>query len=393
MIRIIDEVEIESKRVLVRVDFNCPMENGAVLDDSRIRAALPTIRHALKRRAKVVVMSHLGRPDGKRVPELSLEPVGIELAKLLDTDVVLADDCVGDGARKVVADLYGGRIALLENLRFHPGESSNDEHFSRELAAMADVYVNDAFGTLHRAHASVVGVPQLLRERCAGLLVKREVDALSALLGDVKKPYVVILGGSKVEYKIRTIHSLLGRADALLIGGAMANTFLAARGTSMGKSLLERESFLLARSVLADAARRSIPVILPQDLVVATSPDSTERRIVPVTSVPPDMMALDIGPATIAAFGEHIDRAATIFWNGPMGLFEKPPFHEGTVKVAEMAGTSMGFKVVGGGDSVEAVRMHCLNCRFDHLSTGGGASLKFLEGKELAGLTALEAPR
>ncbi len=390
MIRSVDQVQIEGQRVLVRVDFNCPLVGGRVADDTRIRAALPTIRHALKVRAKVVVMSHLGRPEGKPDPGLSLEPVGLKLAELLDADVILADDCVGDGARKVVSDLYGGRIAMLENLRFNPGEKGRDEKFAAELASFGDVYVNDAFGVSHRSDASVALLPRLLEQRCAGFNTMKELDALGRLMGDVKHPYAAILGGAKVSDKIKVIQYQLEHIDTLIVGGAMANTFLAARGHSMGRSLVEESSFVHARAIIEEARRRSVRILLPVDLVVSSGPGDGACEIVPVDGVPDDKMALDVGPASLEAFSAEIEKSGTIFWNGPMGLFEKPPFDAGTVAVAEAVGRSVSFSVVGGGDSIAAVRQGKLESRFDHISTGGGASLALVGGQDMPGLAALE---
>jgi len=390
VIRSIDQLQIEGLRVLVRVDFNCPLEGGQVADDTRIRSALPTIRHALKERARVVVMSHLGRPGGVPDPGLSLEPVGLRLAELLDTDVILADDCVGDGARKVVSDLYGGRIAMLENLRFNPGEKGRDEKFAAGLASFGDVYVNDAFGVCHRGDASVALVPRLIEQRCAGFNTVRELEALGRLLDEVKRPYAAILGGAKISDKIRVIQAQLEKIDALLVGGAMANTFLAAQGHSMGGSLVEEGSFVHARAILEEARRRSVRVLLPVDLVVSSGPEDGAADVVPVDGVPDGKMALDVGPGTLERFSTEIEKAGTIFWNGPMGLFERPPFDAGTVGVAEAVGRSIAFSVVGGGDSVAAIRQGKLESRFDHISTGGGASLALVGGQEMPGLRALE---
>jgi phosphoglycerate kinase len=390
LIRPIGELELEGRRVLLRVDFNCPLDAGGVADDARIRAALPTIRHALKRRAKLVIMSHLGRPGGAPDPALSLEPVGTRLAELLDTDVVLADDCVGDGARKVVSDLYGGRIAMLENLRFHAGERAGDERFARQLADLGDVYVNDAFGAAHRTDASIALLPRLVEERCAGLTMMKELESLGQLVGDVRRPYVAVLGGAKISDKVRLVHSLLGRVDALVVGGAMANTFLGAGGLPTGRSLVEQDCFVHARGVLVEAKRRSVRVLLPVDVVVSSGPEDREVRVVPAGEIDARSMALDVGPATVEAFSAEVQRAGTIFWNGPLGLYERPPFDAGTLAMAGAIARSMAYSVVVGGDSVAAVRRGRLESRFGHLSTGGGASLAFVGGQELPGVKALE---
>ena len=391
MILPVDQVELEGRRTLVRVDFNCPLEDGKVADDTRIRAALPTLRHALNARARVIVMSHLGRPAGEPDPRFSLEPVGLRLAELLDTEVILADDCVGDGARKVVSDLYGGRIAMLENLRFNPGEKGKDERFAAELASFGDVYVNDAFGVSHRGDASVAMVPRLIEQRCAGFNTIRELEALGRLLGEVKRPYVAILGGAKISDKIKVIQHQLEHIDVLVVGGAMANTFLAAHGHAMGASLVEEGSFVHARAIVQEARRRSVKIVLPVDLVVAAGPDDVPGQVVAADDgVPGDGMALDVGPGSVEAFSAEIERAGTIFWNGPMGLFERPPYDAGTKAVAEAVGRSLSFSVVGGGDSVAAIRQGKLESRFDHISTGGGASLALVGGQVMPGLAVLE---
>jgi phosphoglycerate kinase len=335
-------------------------------------------------------MSHLGRPKGKQVPELSLEPVAARLAELLAVgEITLTDSCVGDGARRVVLDLRDGQAALLENLRFHEGETKNDDKFARELAALADVYVNDAFGTAHRAHASTVGVTAHVRDKAAGLLLEKEIAALGKLHGEVARPYVAVLGGAKVSDKIGIIENLLGRVDTLIIGGAMANTFIAAAGGRLGASLVEEDKLPLARSIMQKAESQGVKLLLPTDAIVAAAPDAEESQTVSADQVPDGSMALDVGPDTIGAFREAAARAGTVFWNGPMGMFEQPRFAEGTVSMARSIAGSAAFSVVGGGDSVAAIRQAGLERGFDHVSTGGGASLKFLEGKVLPGIAAL----
>jgi phosphoglycerate kinase len=390
MIKCIDELDIESKRIFIRVDFNVPLRDGEVTDNTRIKAALPTIRHALKMKGRVVLASHLGRPKGKVVKEFSLEPVGLELARLLDMDVILTDDCVGEGARKVVSDLYSGRIALLENLRFHGEEEKDDEKFARELGSLADVYINDAFGAAHRAHASIHAITRFVETRGAGFLMKREVEALGRLLGDVKKPFVAVVGGAKISGKIDVLNNILKKVDTMLIGGAMSNTLLGARGLAVGSSLSEPSSYPVAKSLMEEAAREGVRLLMPVDVAVAASPDDAAFEVVPVEGIPGGKMALDIGPETIRLFASEIDGAGTVFWNGPMGLFEKPPYDRGTRAVAEAIGNSIAFSVVGGGDSVAAVSQAGLKGKFSHVSTGGGASLEFLEGKRLPGIEALE---
>ncbi|MBW2464394.1 MAG: phosphoglycerate kinase [Deltaproteobacteria bacterium] len=386
----IEELEISGRRVFIRVDFNVPLDGTRVTDDTRVRAALPTIKHAIERGARVVLASHLGRPKGEKKPEFSLEPAAAALASLLpDGEVVLADDCIGDGARKVVNDLRDGQVAVLENLRFHAGERANDEAFAQELARLGDVYVNDAFGTAHRAHASVSALPGLLAEHGAGLLMQRELTALSKLKDDAPKPFLAVLGGAKVSDKIDVIEALLSKIDALLIGGAMANTFLAAQGLSLGRSLVEDDKLPVARSILAAAEAKNVQVLLPVDVAVGDGLDATEAMHVTPDSVGDRQMVLDVGPQTVKTFRDKLIRAQSIFWNGPMGLFENPAFAAGTLGVAEAIAASTGFSVVGGGDSVAAIKQAGLGDKFGHVSTGGGASLEYMEGKKLPGVEAL----
>jgi phosphoglycerate kinase len=390
-LRTIRDLAIEGRRLFIRVDFNVPLEHGKVTDKSRIEASLPTIKHAIERGAKVVLASHAGRPKGKRKPEYSLEPVGAVLAELLQAEVLLTDDCISDAAGKIVSDLRDGQVALLENLRFHAGEEANDEAFARELAKLADAYVNDAFGAAHRAHASVSALPKLFRERGVGLLMEQEVTALERLRSANVHPYVAVLGGAKVSDKIGVIEALLDRVDALLIGGAMANTFLAAQGKNMGKSLVETDKLPLARSVLQRAADKKVKLLLPQDVVVATSLDASEGKTVGVDAVGGEEMALDIGPKSVEAYRAVILPAKAVFWNGPMGLFENKPFSEGTFGVARAGADCSGFTVVGGGDSVAAINQAGLASSYKHVSTGGGASLEFLEGRAMPGIEAVRS--
>lgn len=389
-IRSIRDLQLAGQRVFIRVDFNVPLEGGVITDDTRIREAIPTIEHALAAGARVVLASHLGRPKGKPKAELSLEPAAQRLAELLGVgEVMLADDCVGDGPRKVVADLRDGQVAMLENLRFHAEEEANDGTFARELATLCDVYVNDAFGAAHRAHASVCALPRLVRERGAGLLLERELAALDRIRGDAPRPYVAVLGGAKVSDKIAVIESLMEKVDALLIGGAMANTFLVARGGTLGKSRVEEDKLALARQVLADAERKNVALLLPTDLRVGTSLEDSAAKVVGLDEVAADEMALDIGPATEAEYASRIASAKCVFWNGPMGLFENPAFAQGSLAIAHAMAACEGFTVVGGGDSVAAVQQASLGAKFDHVSTGGGASLEYLEGRTLPGVEAL----
>jgi len=396
-IRKVSDLDVAGKRVFVRVDFNVPQnEKGAVTDDTRIRAALPTIRNLVERGAKVILGSHLGRPKGK-TQSLTLMPVAQRLAELLSPEVPeikLCDEVVGDGVRKVVSDLRDGDVALLENLRWEPGEEKNDESLSKALASLADVYVNDAFGTAHRAHCSTAGMVKHFGpgKRGAGFLMLREVEFLSRLLHNVERPYVVVVGGAKVSDKMNVLTNLAGVASSVLIGGAMANTFLAAQGKQLGKSKLEADKLQLAKNFLDRCGRDGVDIVLPTDLVVAPSLDSSEGHVVDVDSVPPAEMALDIGPASAREFAAQIQAAKTVFWNGPMGLFEKAPFAAGTFAIARALAACAGTTVVGGGDSVAAVAEAGVESKITHVSTGGGASLEFVEGQTLPGIAALYEP-
>jgi phosphoglycerate kinase len=391
-IKTISELDIAGRRLFVRVDFNVPLTaEGKVSDDTRIRESLPTIKLAIENGARVVLASHLGRPKGKADKKYTLEPVASRLAELLDADVALTDEPVGDGARKVVNDLRSGAVALLENLRFSPAEEANDEAFSRELASYADVYVNDAFGTAHRAHASTAGIAKFVAAKGMGLLMEREVKFLGKLLGEVERPFVAIIGGAKVSDKIGVLDNLLERVDQMLIGGAMANTFLKAKGGQLGRSLVEEDKLALARAFLKKAEVSTVDVLLPRDVVAAAGIKSDAGRVVQAMLVPEDLAALDIGPETARGFADAIARAKTIFWNGPMGVFESQPFAGGTMAVAKAVAAAPGaLSVVGGGDSVAAIHKSGLSDKITHISTGGGASLEFLEGKKLPGLAALE---
>lgn len=390
-IKSIAELPIEGRRVFIRVDFNVPLTPArGVADDTRIRESLPTIKHAIERGARVVLGAHFGRPKGKPNPKESLEPAAARLAELLGREVLLTDEPIGDGARKVVSDLHEGDVALLENLRFHPGEEANDDGFARALAAFCDVYVNDAFGTAHRAHASTVGMVGHVAARGAGFLMLRELAMLGKLLGEVEHPFVAVVGGAKVSDKIGVLENLLGRVDAMIIGGAMANTFVKARGGEVGASRVEEDKLALARAFLKKAEEKGREVLLPRDVVYASSLEAVSGGTSPADAVPAGMMALDIGPDTARGFGDRLSRARTIFWNGPMGVFEKPPFAQGTFAIAQAIARSGAFSVVGGGDSVAAVQQSGLGAAITHLSTGGGASLELLEGKQLPGVVALE---
>lgn len=392
-IRSLEDLPVEGRRVFVRVDYNVPLDKARnVTDDARIRATLPTLRHLIDRGARIVLGSHLGRPDGKVKPEYSLEPVAARLRDLLERDITLADEPAGDGARKVVSDLRDGQVAMLENLRFSPGEEANDKTFAEQLASYCDVYVNDAFGTAHRAHASTAGMVSLVTDRGAGRVMAKEIEFLSRLLGDVDKPYIAILGGAKVSDKIEVLDALLERVGAIIIGGAMANTFLQAQGKTLGKSKVEADKAPVARNFLRRAQERGVAVHLPVDVVVASGLDADESQVASVDSVPGELMALDIGPATVEIYRKAIGAARTVFWNGPMGVFEKPRFAAGTVAVAQaLADNRLALSVVGGGDSAAAVAQAGLADKISHVSTGGGASLEFVQGLALPGIEALRA--
>ena len=392
----IKDLPIENKRVFIRVDFNVPLEEQpdgtmVIADDARIVEALPTIKHALERGARVILASHLGRPKKGPDPKLSLEPVGARLAELLGVEVHIPEDCIGDAAKKVVFDLRAGQLCLLENLRFHPEEEKDDEAFAAKLAELCDVYVDDAFGAVHRAHASVHALPMMMRERGCGFLLEKEIAALGKIITNPDKPFVAVLGGAKVSDKIAVLDSLLERVDALVIGGAMANTFLAARGANMQASKVEEDKFALARTILEKAREKRVDLVLPVDVVVADNISSSEGTIVDVGAIPEGHMALDIGPKSIALFGQWFDKAKSVFWNGPMGLFERPAFSNGTFSVARALANSHAFTVIGGGDSASAVKEagEGIANKFSHISTGGGASLELIEGKKLPGIEIL----
>ncbi|MCC6765234.1 MAG: phosphoglycerate kinase [Deltaproteobacteria bacterium] len=388
-IRYIDELDLVGKRVFIRADFNVPLKNGAITDATRIEAALPTVRHAIANGAHVVLASHLGRPKGGPDPKLSLKPVAERLAELLHLQVALAPDCVGAEVERLARALGRQDVLLLENLRFHPEEEKNDPGFAKQLAALADVYVDDAFGAAHRAHASTEGMARLVPVRAAGLLMKKEVQALSKITGHPERPLVAILGGAKVSDKIKVIEHLLGKVDTLLVGGAMAYTFLRAQGAATGDSLVEEDRVDVARQVLARARDLGVTLHLPTDHLVSTAIDGSAPAEV-TTSIGAGKKGVDVGPATVARYRDEIAKARTIFWNGPMGVFEVDAFSKGTMAIADALADSTALTVVGGGDSIAALSRSGRSADITHISTGGGASLEFLEGRVLPGLAVLE---
>jgi len=389
-IRTAGQVELKGKRVFIRVDFNVPLnEKNKITDDTRILLSLPTIRFVSEAGGKVILASHLGRPKGKRDPKFSLAPVAKRLSQLLGKKVAFATDCIGEEVQKQIEGLKEGDVILLENLRFHPEEEKNEEAFSKALAALCDVYVNDAFGTAHRAHASTEGMTRFVKTVAVGFLMMKEVESLEKALVNPEKPYVAILGGAKVSDKIGVIQNLLDKVTTLLIGGGMAYTFLKAQGFQVGKSLVEEDQIGLSLSLLEEA-RGKITFFLPSDHVAAERMDiQAKRKVVKNDKIPPGWVCLDIGPETVKTFSKEIQSAKTIVWNGPMGVFELEPFSHGTFAIAKAIANSHTFSIVGGGDSVAAVKQAGVADRISHISTGGGASLEFLEGKKLPGIEAL----
>jgi len=388
----LEEIDLKDKRVFVRADFNVPLDSqGAIADDSRILATLPTIEYAIEQGARLILASHLGRPQGKPNPKFSLLPVAERLSELLRQDVLFPEDCISHAVRKLASELKEGGVILLENLRFHPEEEANDPIFCEKLAANADVYINDAFGTLHRAHASTVGMVPLVPEKGVGKLIQKEVESLEQLMGSPKRPFVAVLGGAKVSDKLGVIENLFKKVDGFLIGGAMAYTFLKAKGVEIGNSLVEEAKVHQAKKILERARVRDIPIFLPCDHVIAREvAENSEFKTSPGPQIPSGWMGVDIGPETLELFGKSIEKAKTILWNGPLGVFEISPFDQGTVGIAKKIAASSSTSLVGGGDSIAAVKKAQVVDGITHLSTGGGATLKFLEGKKMPGLVALE---
>ncbi len=390
----IDDLELKDKKVLVRVDFNVPLdEKGEVANDKRIVASLPTIKKILQDGGKAILMSHLGRPKGKKAPEMSLAPVAKRLEKLLGQPVKFVSDCIGPEVEKAIAELKSGECVLLENLRYYDEETKNDPEFAKKLASLGDIYINDAFGTAHRAHASTEGVTKYFKQCAAGYLMQKELKYLGMALANPQRPFVAILGGAKISGKIDVISNLMDKVDALLIGGGMAFTFYKAMGKEIGKSLLEPDKIDLAKEILKKAEEKKVNLKLPEDVVVA--PEAKEEapsQVVTMDAIPSDLQGLDIGPKTLEQFATELEKAKTVVWNGPMGVFEVSKFATGTIRIAEELAkiTQKGATtIVGGGDSASAVAKANLNDRLSHISTGGGASLEFLEGKTLPGVAAL----
>lgn len=387
----IKDVDLKGKKVLMRVDFNVPLDDKLnITDDIRIRASLPTIKYALDKGAKVILMSHLGRPDGKRVDSMRLTPAAKRLEELLGRKVTKTDDCVGDAVKKTVAAMKPGDVVLLENLRFHVEEEKNDPAFAKELASLGDIFVNDAFGTAHRAHASTEGVTNHLPS-VAGFLLEKEIQYLGGAVDNPKRPFVAILGGAKVKDKIKVIDNLLNKVDALLIGGGMAYTFLKAKGKTIGSSKLDKDGFDTAKQALDNAAKKNIPILLPVDNVVADKFDSGANTKLVGADIPDGWMGLDIGPKTIELFEDKLKSAKTVIWNGPLGVFEMDKFAKGTEQIAKFLANLKGATtIIGGGDTAAAMSKFKVDKRIAHISTGGGASLEYLEGRGLPGIDALQ---
>lgn len=390
--RFIDELDLQGKRVLIRVDYNVPLKGDTIIDDNRIVQSLPTLRLALERGASLVLCSHLGRPKGTPMPEFSLQPVARRLAQLLDMDVRMAPDCIGPEVQAMAEALVPGQVLLLENLRFHAGETKNDPEFSKALACLGQVYVNDAFGASHRAHASVVGVTEYMDDCCGGLLLKKEWQYLGEALKSPERPFVAIIGGAKVSSKLGILRSLMDKVDSMIVGGAMANTFRKAQGFEVGRSLVENDLLEDSMAIMLEAQERGIKFYLPVDFILGTDPkEGVASGVRTYQDIPADEMILDTGPASHTLFAEVIKDAKTIIWNGPMGAFENPAFAQGSTNLCRLMAALPALTILGGGETNVIVEQNKLTDKFSFISTGGGSFLEFLEGKELPAFTALEA--